>query len=67
MLYNTREGLFGEEITEYDQVGSINRKFEPYNMLWKTASDWLNTHKEWMSGAFTNMDAETVEKPRPIE
>ena len=39
-LFNSREGLFGRDITEYDILGQINRAFEPFCTLWETASNW---------------------------
>ena len=39
-LFNSREGLFGKDLTEYDILGQINRAFEPFCTLWETASNW---------------------------
>ncbi len=39
-LFNSREGLFGRDLTEYDILGQINRAFEPFCTLWETASNW---------------------------
>ena len=39
-LFNSREGLFGKDLTEYDILGQINRAFEPFCTLWETAANW---------------------------
>jgi dynein heavy chain len=39
-LFNSREGLFENDITEYTQLSSISRNFEPYAFLWETADAW---------------------------
>lgn len=60
-LFNSREALFGHEITDYDEIQKIRRDFEPYAMLWKTANNWLKEHKKWMDGAFLDVNGEEIE------
>jgi dynein heavy chain, axonemal len=61
-LFNTREGLFGKEITNYDRIGEIKKTFEPFYTLWDTANAWLKQHKSWMQDAFVNINAELIER-----
>ncbi|KAJ0398628.1 hypothetical protein P43SY_007486 [Pythium insidiosum] len=60
-LFNSREALFGHDITDYDELQKIRRDFEPYSMLWKTANNWLKEHKKWMDGAFLDINGEEIE------
>lgn len=60
-LFNSRESLFGQEITDYDEIQKIRRDFEPYSLLWKTANNWLREHKKWMEGAFLDINGEEIE------
>lgn len=60
-LFNSREALFGHEITDYDEIQKIRRDFEPYSMLWKTANNWLREHKKWMDGAFLDVNGDEIE------
>jgi hypothetical protein len=39
-LFNSREGLFNRDLTEYDMLGQINRSFEPFCTLWETSANW---------------------------
>jgi len=61
-LFNTREGLFGKDITNYDSIGEIKKAFEPYYTLWDTAASWLKQHSSWMNDAFVNINAELIER-----
>ncbi|KAF4320280.1 hypothetical protein JM18_005063 [Phytophthora kernoviae] len=60
-LFNSREALFGQEITDYDEIQKIRRDFEPYTLLWKTANNWLREHRKWMDGAFLDINGEEIE------
>ncbi|KAL4086285.1 hypothetical protein PRIC1_014412 [Phytophthora ramorum] len=60
-LFNSRESLFAQEITDYDEIQKIRRDFEPYSLLWKTANNWLREHKKWMDGAFLDINGEEIE------
>ncbi|DBA03742.1 TPA: hypothetical protein N0F65_004159 [Lagenidium giganteum] len=60
-LFNSREALFGHELTDYEEIQKIRRDFEPYSTLWKTANGWLKEHKKWMDGAFLDVNGEEIE------
>ncbi|KAG7391800.1 Dynein heavy chain 1, axonemal [Phytophthora pseudosyringae] len=62
MLFNSRETLFGHEVTSYDALASAKKTFEPYHQLWSTSYNWIQSRKAWIQGSFTDIDAEQVEK-----
>ena len=39
-LFNKREFIFGQDITDYSQVAKIAKVFDPYAALWNTAFNW---------------------------
>jgi dynein heavy chain len=61
-LFNSRESLFGKDLTEYDRVTDIKKAFEPYLTLWESAQSWKTQHGAWMSAPFVSLDAETIER-----
>jgi dynein heavy chain len=61
-LFNSREGLFGLESTDYERLGRANRIFEPFVFLWVSADNWIKWHHEWLTMPFENLDAEMVER-----
>mgnify|MGYP000067473068 CR=1 FL=1 len=65
-LFNSREGLFNKEITEYDKLGAIQKQFEPYCTLWETVGNWLKQHNEWMNDPFLSLNAEAMEKTHSV-
>jgi dynein heavy chain len=60
-LYNSREVLFGKEVTDYEDFGRVVKMLDPYSGLWNTASAWLRQHKAILSSKFVDVDAEQVE------
>jgi len=61
-LFNSREALFEQDITDYEELNRIQKNFEPYSNLWQTTKDWLEISEGWMSGRFVDLDAELVER-----
>lgn len=62
MLFNSRESLFGKDVTSYDALAAAKKSFEPYNQLWATSYNWIQSRKTWIQGSFTDINAEDVEK-----
>jgi dynein heavy chain, axonemal len=60
--FNSRESLFGKEITEYSQLTDVQKAFEPYCDLWENADNWTKGSKKWMNDAFMTLDAEKIER-----
>ncbi|KAK3261161.1 hypothetical protein CYMTET_29916, partial [Cymbomonas tetramitiformis] len=59
-LYNSREELFGQKPTDYPQLTSITKAFEPYSMMWKTCAEFTRSLPEWMDGPFTALDSDQI-------
>ncbi|CAN0222226.1 unnamed protein product [Discosporangium mesarthrocarpum] len=60
-LFNSREGIFNNEPTDYDQLLRIKKAFEPYANLWGTSKEWTDSFKAWSTGSFLDIDAEQLE------
>jgi len=60
-LFNSREGLFDVEMTDYEALSRIKKNFEPYFNLWDTANTWLKSSGEWLNGEFLELDPEACE------
>ncbi|CUG87367.1 Hypothetical protein, putative, partial [Bodo saltans] len=60
--FNTHEGLFDKEKTEYVHVHQLAKDFEPYATLWVTADEWIQWHHGWTNDPFDAIDAEEMEK-----
>ena len=45
-LFNTREGLFGRDLTSYERLGDVKKTFEPFAVLWETTAHWMKAHSE---------------------
>ena len=61
-LFNSREGLFEKEITDYELLGKVKKTFEPYNNLWQTTATWIKAYHDWTEGNFLAIDAEGCEQ-----
>ncbi|EQC29095.1 hypothetical protein SDRG_13255 [Saprolegnia diclina VS20] len=61
-IFNSREVLFGKDMTSYDVLALAKKTFEPYNQLWGTAYNWLQSRKQWTQGSFSDVNAEEIEK-----
>ncbi|CCI45148.1 unnamed protein product [Albugo candida] len=60
-VFKTREQLFGQETTSYDDIQKIRRHFDPYALLWRTANNWIKEHKKWMDSPFMDLNGEEIE------
>jgi dynein heavy chain len=61
-LFNSREGLFELDATDYEALGKIQKSFEPYYNLWQTSTEWLEKSRTWMSGRFIDLNPDEVER-----
>ncbi|KAI8841134.1 dynein heavy chain and region D6 of dynein motor-domain-containing protein [Chytriomyces cf. hyalinus JEL632] len=61
-LFNSRERLFNQDITHYDEVATLQKDFEPFKSLWLAVSDWTKWKNQWLHGSFLDLNAEEVEK-----
>ena len=39
--FNSREDLFGADMTDYENVGQLRKMFEPYSNLWATTERYV--------------------------
>ena len=62
LLFNKREAILGTPMTDYSQLGKIQKAFEPYANLWTTAANWVQWQTDWLEGPFINLDPETMER-----
>lgn len=60
-LFNSREALFEENITDYEDLTRLNKMCEPYSFLWNTTKEWTDSYASWTKGKFIDLDAETIE------
>ena len=60
-LFNARELLFEREVTDYQQLSNIKKKFEPYFQLWDTSEQWLTASAAWHAQSFLTLEAEQIE------
>ena len=61
-LYNARETLFEQELTDYEDFNRVVKLFDPYSALWYTANEWITLFEFWMKGKFVDLNAEDVER-----
>jgi dynein heavy chain len=61
-LYNSRESLFGSELTDYTPLKKMMDSFDPFNQFWVYANNWKKWKKSWMTDPFMNLDAEGMDK-----
>ncbi len=59
--FNSREILFGQEMTDYSHFDIIVTQWEPFDLLWKTTYAWLSSYESWMHGPFDEVDGFEVE------
>jgi len=61
MLFNSREGLFDKDVTDYELLSQIKKSFEPYYNLWDVAAKWTDALHGWTDGDFAKLDPEACE------
>jgi dynein heavy chain len=59
-LINSREGLFGFQVTPFEQISKIETDFAPYASLWTMVAQWEKDYPAWMFGKFGELDPEFV-------
>jgi dynein heavy chain len=42
--FNHREGLFGNDLTDYSQLYNCTKDFKPFSDLWLNTSTWFKRH-----------------------
>ena len=59
-VINSRETLFELEVSDFTDIASVIKTFEPYSMLWTTTSHFNQQHPNWMHGTFDKLDANSM-------
>eukprot|EP00658_Telonema_sp_P-2_P054027 TRINITY_DN4285_c0_g6_i2.p1 TRINITY_DN4285_c0_g6~~TRINITY_DN4285_c0_g6_i2.p1 ORF type:complete len:1070 (-),score=382.92 TRINITY_DN4285_c0_g6_i2:61-3270(-) len=59
-IFNTHEGLFDREKSDYGHVHALSKDMEAYATLWLTTDDWLQWHSAWTNDPFDTLDAEEI-------
>lgn len=60
--FNSREGLFEMESTNYEQILNMEKEFQPYSNMWITADQWFKNQEHWLHGEWNTLDAVAAEK-----
>lgn len=60
--FNSKEILFGMDVSEYKQLNNISKNFAPFANLWLTANDWLNWQEAWLNDPFDTVVAADIEQ-----
>mmetsp|Transcript_7015 Transcript_7015/g.26224 ORF Transcript_7015/g.26224 Transcript_7015/m.26224 type:complete len:4128 (-) Transcript_7015:64-12447(-) len=59
--FNSKEILFGMDISEYKQLINIVKNFTPFANLWLTANDWINWQNAWLNDPFETIVASEID------
>ncbi|KAL0210647.1 hypothetical protein RCL1_005083 [Eukaryota sp. TZLM3-RCL] len=65
--FNSREQLFGQDQSEYQELSTTIKNFAPFSDLWITAYDWIHGKSAWLSDSWYSLDAETMEKTVSVQ
>ena len=60
--FNSRESLFGVDVTEYGHINTITKAFEPYVNMWESVQSWIVNRKGWSTNQMLTLDAEQIDK-----
>ena len=60
-IFNSREGLFNIQMTEYNEINDVSKIFEPFYDLWDSCEKWLTNKENWTNGSFLELDSDIVE------
>jgi hypothetical protein len=61
-MYNNREALTSGEETNYDNITTMVKEFEPLYNMWTTTDLWRKSHKSWLHDAFDQLDSGFMEE-----
>lgn len=60
-VFNNREYLTGNPTTDYTQLDTLKKDFEPYYELWTNTNTWYSNHEKWLNGRWEDLDAVKME------
>jgi dynein heavy chain len=55
--FNSREGLFEKEVSDYSKIGQNIKEFDPYLNLWRIVHNWFTGIVDWKEGPFASVNA----------
>lgn len=58
--YRNRDIIFGQEATDYPQLTTLTKKFEPTATLWRTCAELTHSLPNWHDGPFTSLDPDSI-------
>ncbi|XP_060838328.1 dynein axonemal heavy chain 1 [Rhopalosiphum padi] len=58
---NLRQKLFGHTITPFENVEHLVNEFEPYKILWQSASEFFKLQSAWTQNPLINIEKSTIE------
>lgn len=58
--YHNRDIIFGQEATEYPEIATLTKKFEPVATLWKSCAELVRSLPEWYDGPFTALEPDSI-------
>ena len=56
-----KEDMLGWDITEFELLGTMKQKLEPFENLWLTCRDHNKQYQQWFKGSLFQIDAESAE------
>ncbi|KAL8439659.1 hypothetical protein Efla_004567 [Eimeria flavescens] len=60
-VFNHRERLFGKDVTDYSALTKIQKDFEPFSTLWRTAYQWSVTKESVYVAPFATLNGTELE------
>ena len=60
--YNTREMMCGLPTTNYDEIATMKKQFEPFSDLWLTTRTWFERSVSWTDGAWEELDPNELDE-----
>ncbi|XP_057321703.1 dynein axonemal heavy chain 1 isoform X2 [Microplitis mediator] len=62
LILNQRQSFFDLPVTSYEHLEKLIDDFEPYDILWTTASDWVKAEETWLENPLISIDNNQLEK-----
>ncbi|XP_031352178.1 dynein heavy chain 7, axonemal-like isoform X1 [Photinus pyralis] len=59
--FNTEEGAYGFELSQYPLRKQIHDKLSPFKKLYDLSMDFINQHHNWMTSKIGSFDPEMIE------
>ena len=61
-VFNSRESLMQQPITDYSRIRKILESFDPFYQFWTFAASWRRQYHSWVNDSWTKLDPEVVER-----